>query len=136
MDLNGHSPNGSPPASALGALVGSAAEELANETTGLLGGADGYEDVNRFAENLLAGGQPKSLEEYVEIHQRMIGPRQRQVLTYLLSSRSFKLREYARQWLELAGQEAGAGDFLLLAKYRTLEVPLEARHLTFNPGSQ
>jgi hypothetical protein len=104
------------------------------EYKGLLGSDTAYEDVNRFAENLLASGQSKSVEEYIEVHQRRVGPRQRKVLAYLMSSRSSRLREYARVWLELAGQESGADDFLLFQKYKTLEVPESARHMSFSPG--
>lgn len=112
--------------------------ELLEEEPSLQAGlltTEGYEDMNRFAEDILLGGQPKSLEEYVEIHQRRVSPAQRKVLAYLLASRSPRLRDYARTWLSLAGQETGANDFLLLAKYRSLEVPLEQRSINFNPGN-
>jgi len=123
---------------ALARMAADGGEELqaapAEEYSGLLGAETNYEDVTRFAEGLLSGGQPKSVEEYIEIHQRRIGPRQRKVLAYLLSSKSAALRDYARTWLELAGQESGADDFLLFQKYKSFEIPEAARHASFNPG--
>jgi hypothetical protein len=96
--------------------------------------AQKYADVNRFVEDLLGGSGAPTIEAMVEKHQRKIGPQQRQVLLWLLASPFYSHRQYALQWMDLAGQEGNAGDFIELQKARTIEIPEQGRSLSFNPG--
>jgi hypothetical protein len=96
--------------------------------------AEKYIDLDRELDQVLEGrNKAGDLAGLVEKHQIRVSPGQRKVLLYLLCGTP-RMVNYAYQWLDLAGREGNAGDFIALQQAQTLAIPEQNRNLTFAPG--
>lgn len=97
-------------------------------------GRDKYVDLDKDLDDLLQGrASGEDLMAMIEKHQIRVSPMQRRALLYLMNGTA-RMRRYAYMWLDVAGREGNAADFILGQQAKTLAIPEMNRSLNFSPN--